>query len=230
MTAQIDRRARLSPKPGDRNRVLGLNQVLGDDPNVRDSANILTPLVATNGVVFPYTPTINEVTSVSYNSYDLQGTNSGYASFNKRDTKKLTIAGNFTCMNQTEARYSLASLYFFRASTMSYFGVNDFNGVFTQAVQNRGAPPPLLNFNAWGTAMFNNVSVLIENFSADWTNDVDWVEVLNIPGLPNETCWLPSKFLISATLIVQNSPERWRRAFNLDAFRSGKLISRGGWV
>jgi hypothetical protein len=44
------------------------------------------------------------------------------------------------------------------------------------------------------------------------------------------SAWVPSRFTLTATVQVQNTPDRWRRQFNLDDFRTGKLIKKGGWV
>lgn len=42
--------------------------------------------------------------------------------------------------------------------------------------------------------------------------------------------WLPTRFIISVQMTVQNTPDRLRRQFNLNDFRTGRLIKRGGWI
>jgi hypothetical protein len=44
------------------------------------------------------------------------------------------------------------------------------------------------------------------------------------------SAWVPTKFTITVNLQVQNTPDRWRRKFDLDGFRTGKLVKSGGWI
>lgn len=105
----------------------------------------------------------------------------------------------------------------------------------------RGRPPSPMWFSAFGTYAYNRVPVLLQK--ADWSfpDDQDYVGVPD-PGTPNwDTCklvsagstastgsvtWLPIKFTVSSiSLIVQHAPRYWIN-WNLDDYRSGKMLDR----
>ena len=125
----------------------------------------------------------------------------------------------------------------------------------TDASKLRGTPPPILLLNGYGTVIFHNVPVLVTNYTVEFPQDVDYVRVdLNRIGLKKTrvdlvgdethedpdftqtvptgeaTAWVPTQFNIVVQVTVQNTPDRLRREFNLNDFRSGKLVKRGGWV
>lgn len=221
-----DRRARISAKPGARDLIYGPN----------NNNNILKPLWESGGLLFPYTPMINDSATVNYETYDPVHTNQPFAAFKSVAVKEITIIGTFTTMNQQEARQNLANIHFLRTVTKMYFGIKS---------KLRGTPPPILLFNAYGTAIFHNVPVIITNYNIELPIDVDYVNIKSDAGLEinsreendevsltfgDITAWIPTRFNITLTMQVQNTPDRLRREFDLDAFRTGKLIKRGGWI
>lgn len=241
-----DRRARISAKPGAKNIIYGPLE----DPN-----NILKPLHKSGGLLFPYTPMINDSATVNYETYDPIHSNQPFAAFKSVAAKEIVIIGTFTTMNQQEAAQNLANIHFLRTVTKMYFGIKS---------RLRGTPPPILLFNAYGTAIFHNVPIIITNYNIELPMDVDYVniksdagsEIRLRKGLSEEevrrgtspinvstltlndietvsgdiTAWLPTRFTITINMQVQNTPDRLRREFDLDAFRTGALIKRGGWV
>ena len=246
-----DRRIRLSAKPLAREQVYG--------PHL--DSNILHPLHHSGGLLFPFTPSIQETQTVNYESYDPVHSNQQFLAYNRTPAKEYTISGPFTSMNQDEARYSLAVIHFLRSVTKMYFGVKSditANEKIIDAVKLRGTPPPILLLNGYGTAIFHNVPVVITNYTVEFPQDVDYVEVDNrtigneakqftikqvdeitgeeviVSGVNtvngNVSAWVPTQFNITVQITVQNTPDRLRREFNLNDFRSGKLIKRGGWV
>lgn len=210
-----DRRARLSPK------VAVFNDLITND-------GIMSPLIETHGLMFPYTPTITENVDVNYESYDLAHGLMPIQAFRSGGQKTLTVDAQFTAQTDIEARYCLACIHFIRSFSKMNFGDTD---------PNAGTPPPILNFSAYGTAMFSNVPVIISNANFNWPNDVDYVYTRADTPATNSAYtidslaingWVPSKFTISLTLIVQRTPTSMRN-FNLTSFRNGDLLGRG-WI
>ena len=236
-----DRRVRLSSKPLVKELIYG--------PNI--SSNILQPLYDSGGLLWPYTPTITDQATVQYDHYEPVHTNQPFAAFKSVAAKQIIVSGTFTAMNQAEARYCIAAIHFLRTITKMFFGVG---GEDRTAIDLRGTPPPILLFNAYGTAMFHNVPVIVTTYVVELAQDVDYVEVELDSGVGSSfvttgfdengfisagsgfissndsSAWVPSKFNVSVTLEVQNTPDRLRRNFNLNDFRTGKLIKKGGWV
>ena len=250
-----DRRARLSAKPGARELIYG--------PNRLD--NILQPLYETGGLIWPYTPTLFDQASVLYDHYDPMHSNQPFAAFKSVAVKEIVCTGQFTAQNEAEARYGIAALHYLRTITKMYFGLGGADGNDTQraAVNLRGTPPPILLFNAHGTAVYHNVPVIVTIYNVEFPQDVDYVQVVfpsaeirrrnaaaldaalldptgNSPApiVPSQrgqftndiSAWVPTRFTVSVTMQVQNTPDRWRRRFNLNDFRTGALIKKGGWV
>lgn len=234
-----DRRARISAKPAAREIIYG----------PKEDSNILRPLYETGGLLFPYTPTINDSATVQYDTYDPVHSNQPFAAFKSVAMKEIQCIGTFTSMNQDEARYSLAAIHFLRTATKMYFGFGSQAG---ESRKLRGTPPPILLFNAWGTAMYHNVPIVIVNYNVELIQDVDYVNVdtgqkgpttiINDPATRAFTnqeisirgggisAWVPTRFTVSVTMQVQNTPDRLRKHFDLNKFRTGALIKKGGWI
>ena len=175
------RRVRLRPKPTAAMRVYGSN-------------GLLTPLRSTNGLVWPYQPQITYEQTVEYSNMDLVHVNQDILAYNKTSLLKLTIQGQFTVQNQQEGLYALACIHFLRTVTKMNFGSSD---------PNAGTPPPVLLFDAYGQYMFNQLPVVVTQFSVELNNEVDYVPVdlSNVPtfSLPEFLAGLAGISLISLT-------------------------------
>jgi hypothetical protein len=214
---------------------------------------LINPLRATNGMIWPYQPTITYSQDVSYTTIDLTHTNQEMYAFNRSNAVKLTIDGPFSVQNQTEGVYAMACIHFLQTVTKMYFGQMD-----SQSGK-AGTPPPILLFDAYGDYMFNQLPVIVTNFSVTLPNDIDYVPIdttyLQNGQRPSMTStltsvlqqsssyianqsgsvWLPSMFNISVGITVQNTPSVLKNSFSLDAFRSGQLLqnaspTNGGWI
>ncbi len=198
-----------------------------------DRNHALWPIFKTNGLIFPYNPTISENVSVNYDTVELTHTNESYHNYKNTSNVRINL-GNavWTCDTFDNAIYALSALHFFRAYSQMDFGSNK-----------SGRPPSPMWFSAYGSYAFHRVPVLMEK--ADWSfpNDVDYVGIPE-PGTPeyinrqiqdrksaasgNSYTWLPIKFEVSSiSLIVQHSPRYWLN-FNLDDYRSGAMLRNRG--
>jgi hypothetical protein len=237
------RRVRLRPKPN------AVSQILGGN------TGLTSPLLATNGMVFPYQPAITWSQDVTYTQMEIVHANQDFYSYSKTPALKLTVEGDFTVQNQKEGLYALACIQFLRIVTKMWFGGNTAN-----AKNMSGTPPPVLLFDAYGQWMFNALPVIVTQFSVTLPKDVDYVPVQtaytvnntavaaakldpsaaanafnNITNptaannQPQGFAWLPAVFSISVQITVQNTPQRLR-AFDLDQFRTGQLLEQGSWI
>lgn len=220
---QQDFRARLQPKSG------GAASVLGP----RDNSNLLYPLYSTNGVLFPYTPSVTTGSVVDYDPSSFIHSNYGYNAYIRSYPKPIGITAEFTAQSNDEALYLLAVLHFFRSVTKSYFGINPYNKA--------GTPPPVLIFNYLGQYQFNNVPVVIKNFDYTYDATLDYVPVYTGSSTDysgnigvslsttdsNGYSYVPTHLSVSLELDTQYIPIDLRNEFNLDDFRSGKLYNKG---
>jgi len=148
------RRVRLRPKPAAVDLIYG-------------TSGLLQPLRTTNGLTWPYQPTITYDSTVEYSSIDMVHVNQEILGYTKTPAIKMTVAGAFSVQNQQEGIYALASIHFLQTVTKMYFGTGS----------NLGIPPPVLLFDAYGQYMFNALPVLVTNFTVELPNDVDYVPV-----------------------------------------------------
>lgn len=126
---------------------------------------ILQPLTVTDGVVFPYTPTIQTAYKANYNNYDLTHSNIRGYFYQNSSVDPVTITGQFTAQDTAEANYLLAVIHFFRSATKMFYGQD----------AERGAPPPLVYLTGLGEYQFNEHSCLIQNFTYNLPADVDYI-------------------------------------------------------
>ncbi len=224
-----DRRVRLRPmSSSDKVNDLIFGNVDGN--NARD--NILSPLHPkvgkTNGLVFPYTPTISYQYMADWSPQQLVHTNYEVQTYARSYPTEITVSGLFTAQNQEEARYALAAIHFFRTITKMYFGN-------TTTPVSPGTPPPVLLFSGYGEGMFNDIPVVVKMFQHELLADTDYVPVV---FQKNKIAWVPASFQIIVTLGIQLNLRRTREEFDLDKFRTGELLGdkgsfqrgRGGWL
>jgi hypothetical protein len=192
--------------------VANLPKVYG--PN--DPTNLLQVLYTTNGVFFPYTPTITYSHNVNYNQLTPTHANTDYHIYTNTPALQMQISGQFSAQNEQEALYLLAAKQFFAAMTKMHFGDSD-----PQA----GLPPPVLLLSGYGDYMFNDLPVIINSFSMELPNNVDYVQI-NFQG---GTAWVPTLTTLSITVTVQISPAT-QRTFDWNKFVTGELMRNKGWI
>lgn len=195
-----------------------------------DPSNILAPLHATRGLMFPYTPTITVSGDANWTSHDLVHTNFDTLSYQRTPSATIGLVGKFTVQNQREGEYALAAIHFMRTVTKMYFG--DLDSAQNNAAENAGKsaiaglPPPVLLLNGYGTYMFKDIRVVVKGYSYTMDEGADLVTIISPAG---GEVMLPPVFSLTVSLGLQQTPRRTRAEFKLDDFRTGSLLSSGGW-
>ena len=136
------------------------------------NAGLLQPLKVTNGVIFPYTPTISTAYKANYSNYDLTHSNYRGYFYQNSYTDAVTINATFTAQSTSDAAYVLAVIHFFRSVTKMFYG---------QDATYRGSPPPLVFLSGLGDYQFNNHPCLVQSFNYVLPADVDYIS----SGSPN---------------------------------------------
>lgn len=199
-----DIRCRISAKPGGAPIIYGENT----------PSNILQPLYKKNGLVFPFTPTVQTGGTAEYEEYTFTHSIYKYNAYTKSMPNEIVINGDFTAQTQDEAKYLLAVMHFLKSATKSYFGSSNTRS---------GTPPPVLMFNYLGENQFKNVPVIIKNFNYTLEPGVDYVPVL-LGGDENKKSWVPTKVNIMITVDTYYNPKTLRDTFDLDKFLTGELL------
>lgn len=184
---------------------------------------VTTSTSGTDGLLFPYTPTIGVSQDVDYRDLgQMTHTIGDIMAYNHTPSVKLSVTADFTVQNQREGRYALAALHFLRTVSKMYFGENSGN--------NAGLPPPVLIFTGYGDFMFNNLPVIVRSHSYSLDKSMNMVNIQTAGG----TASLPAMFSVSIELQVQQTPTAMRSVFDLDSFRTGELLLNrtgdSGWI
>jgi hypothetical protein len=139
---------------------------LGIPTNFFASSPVLAPLMASNGLVFPYTPTISISNSASYDDIALTHQNYQFLAYQNSRISEFQISGTFYCETSDQAQYWIAVVHFLRSATKMYTGDS---GEFS------GSPPPILTLNGYGDFVFKNVPVVIKSFSVELPSDTNYI-------------------------------------------------------
>jgi hypothetical protein len=126
---------------------------------------VLWPLRNTDGVIFPYTPTIDTAYKANYSAYDLTHSNYRGYFYQGSYVDPVNIKAMFTAQDTAEANYLLAVIHFFRSATKMFYG---------QDAQ-RGSPPPLVYLSGLGDYQFSEHPCVIAQFNYNLPNDVDYI-------------------------------------------------------
>lgn len=135
------------------------------DPN--GSNAIMSPLIQTNGVIFPYTPSISVTHSANYTPVNPTHSNYAQQFYNNSEVSDITITGEFSVQSISEGQYLMAAVYFFRSATKMFFGSG----------ANTGNPPPIVFLDGYGSHYFPHVPCVVSSFSHTLSPDVDYLQI-----------------------------------------------------
>ena len=135
--------------------------------NTAGPSDILAPLKATKGVIFPYTPNISIAYRANYDPADITHSNYKLFFYKNSAVDDISITCDFTAQDNGEADYMLAVIHFFKSVTKMFYGSDNAPGA--------GTPPPLCYLSGLGQYQFNNHPLLVTNFQYTLPNDVDYI-------------------------------------------------------
>ena len=126
---------------------------------------ILAPLAVTDGIIFPYTPTIDIQYRAEYNAYAPTHSNYQHYFYKNSSVQTVQMVAEFTAQDTIEAEYLLACIHFLKSCSKMFYG---------QDAQ-RGSPPPLLYLTGLGEYQFNEAPCAITEFNYNLPNDVNYI-------------------------------------------------------
>jgi hypothetical protein len=187
----------------------------GTDFLYNDGNNsLLSPVRATDGVIFPITPTIQMSHTAKYSSSSLTHSNYAMQFYEGSEVSEIQLNGEFPIQSIDEGQYLLAAIYFFRAATKMFWGDEKY----------AGTPPPMVKLSGYGSHYFPNVPCVIKSFSHTMPEDKDYIEVWSPDGASSTR--LPTQ----STLQIVLQPIYSRASvsqFKVSDFASGKLLGKG---
>lgn len=223
-TQQVQTAATFSA-PGEQDWRVKLS--LPADPSY-SSSPLLAPLVTSGGLVFPYTPTMIISHTANYSAVHPVHTNYPFYAYENSQVDQLVITGSFIVQNSLEAQYWVAVMHYLRSITKMYYGQSE----------PQGAPPPIVKLNGYGDYVFNNVPVIVTNFTIDMPQDVDYIATelgtqngtqsfaTDFEPRGNSVSYAPSESQITIQVQPIYSRAQTER-FSLNSFINGDYVSNG---
>ena len=126
---------------------------------------ILAPLTETDGIIFPYTPTIDIQYRAEYQAYSPTHSNYQHYFYKSSNVGQISLNADFTAQDTVEAEYLLAVIHFLKSASKMFYG---------QDAQ-RGSPPPLLYLTGLGEYQFNESPCVISEFNYNLPPDVNYI-------------------------------------------------------
>lgn len=117
--------------------------------------------------------------------------------------------------DQFTGMYFLAMQYFMKVATKSHFGSTD--------KDDAGLPPPVLLFEYLGDHGFNEVPVVVSNYTLEYSKDVDYVPVT----YDGTVTYVPTLANLSVTLSPMYTPHKMRSKFDIENIANGTKYKDG---
>lgn len=177
------------------------------------SAGVMDPIKKTNGVIFPYAPTLSIQHTSRYSTQPLTHSNYNNYFYEGSEVQAINVTADFTVQNSAEALYFIGALYFFKTATKMFYG---------DSGKYQGAPPPIVYLDGYGAHYLPHVPCVVTSFNHTMPGDVDYIEVI----ASGRSTRVPTV----SQLVVAFQPVYSRasqRAFNLEAFARGELVTKG---
>lgn len=169
-------------------------------------------------VYFPYTPTITQEHTAVYNTVNPTHSNYGLHFYKHSSVGPITVAGKFTVQSEHDARVWIATTHILRAVTKMKFGAD----------KDRGAPPPVCRFFAYGPLQYNNVPVVIQSIRVELPDSVDYYSTPSYEantGSPNvvnaKGVMVPTVSTITITMLPMYSRKELLELAHVEGFLQG---------
>jgi len=133
--------------------------------------NLTEPLSIFEGIIFPYTPSIQYEVKADYGSVNPVHGNFPVNFYQRSSITPINITGKFSVQNETDARIYVATMVMLRAITKMR------SGGARSGDPDSGAPPPVCRLSGHGSSMFDNIPVVVTNYRVEFPDNVDYFTV-----------------------------------------------------
>jgi len=167
-------------------------------------------LASTGGVVWPYQPQVEISTSANYTQIDPVHNNYPFYAYKNSQINDIRITGEYSAETESDAAYWIGVNQFFKTVTKMFYGQGE----------NAGNPPLICNLSGYGESVFNNVPVIVKDYSVTLPDDVNYVKC---EAFGTDT-WVPILSTISVSVVpVYN--RRDLRKFSLKQYAQGQMTN-----
>jgi hypothetical protein len=157
-------------------------------------------------------------------------TNYPFYAYENSRVDQMTISAHFYVQNEMEARYWVACVHYLRSMTKMSYGLSP----------NKGAPPPVVRLNGYGDFTFKDVPVIIQNFTFDLKEDVDYISTKltaeesgtsdgppSVASTGGTYAWAPTESLMTIGVVPQYSRTKQAQFDLADFVKNGGTKGSG---
>jgi len=175
-----------------------------------------------NTLVFEVMPSISERNSASYDSFAPLHAGGEILKFRNTTARSWSISGKLIARTVEEASLNLAYINMIRTWNKPFVGSGTADTKYTSSAY-LGAPPPILTLSAYGEQMIGPIQCVLESYSWDWPNDVDYLQAI-ARDANGKFVKVPFPVIVSVSLDLKES---WSPAeqsgFDLNSFKNGDM-------
>lgn len=157
---------------------------------------LLSPLVSTNGLLFPFQPKVDIQMSASYSSQKVSQSNFTFNTYENSEIKSISLICDFPARNVLEAQYVLAATTFLRSLTLMFTGNDTNSGTPNLA----GSPPLVVRLSGMGFGGLDYLPIAVSDVVVSYPDNVDYITV-PIYALNNELTRVPVSNSIAVTCV-----------------------------
>lgn len=177
-------------------------------------------------IIFDNMPTLTENRSASYKGFTPIQHPGEILKYEGSSSRTWSINVVLTSRSTTEAAKNLRIVQLIRSWVMPFYGQGTANDPST--AKYLGAPPPILTLTAYGSKIVSPAKCVLESYSWDWPNTVDYINAATGDTSDNaELIPFPVAITVSLSLRETWSPAEYS-AFNLSQYRMGDLDAAFG--
>lgn len=169
-------------------------------------------------IVFDVMPTISESRSATYDSPQIIHHPGEILKYKSTANRTWRLETRLISRTPEEAAANLKTINIIRSWVMPYYGEGTALGTEGSKL---GAPPPILKLEGYGEKMIGPISCVLESYSWNFPNDVDYIRV--------EGDEIPFPVILNISLDLKEalSPAEFS-GFDLVAYRKGELSK--SWI
>lgn len=172
-------------------------------------------LKETNGMVFPYTPTITLTHKANYTATEgIVHSNFPFQAYKSSQIEDITIQGEFTVQNENEGQYWLAVNHFLRTATKMFYGVS----------VPAGFPPVACTLTGYGTEILPNLPVVVKSYQLDLKDNVQYISIPSISEInKGKLQSVPTQCTMTVIVSPIYNRQQIRQQFDLAKYAKGDL-------
>lgn len=172
---------------------------------------MLESTISNEFIKFIASPRVGESRQASYSEVNITHHPGAILKYDKTSSRSWTVGVRLISRTQQEASDNQRILNTVRSWVMPYYGA----GTEVSSPGLLGAPPPVLRFSGYGKKNISPVPVVLESYSTNWPNDIDY-----IPTMEGEP--FPVIMELDLNLKESYSPAEYSN-FDLAAYKTGDL-------